>query len=74
MATSTCLMPHYGVSVNLLLMSLCLPILLEAVELPDVTMLVVVFAMMPYENRGLFGGGARGAIAPPTFFDLLDRY
>ena len=26
------------------------------------------------KSRGLVGGGARGAIAPPTFLDLLNKY
>ena len=28
----------------------------------------------PSNNRALVGGGAGGAIAPPTFLDLLNRY
>ena len=27
-----------------------------------------------HTNRALVGGGARGAIAPPTFLDLLNKY
>ena len=36
-----------------------------------------IFSALSYfvaETRALVGGGARGAIAPPTFLDLLNRY